>query len=96
MRVNQGCKRSQIVGCHLIPPTIVSEDGLNHQGINVNQGNLQQMQRQHSHLLIFKSVGRHLAALAEEDKIIRTIPVFHHIQPVVNFLSERLVVKILT
>src|SRR4030095_4167511 len=53
------------------------------------------MQSEHSDFLIFQAIGGHLAAFAVEDEIVSPVPVFDHLEPVMNFSSEGVLLEIL-
>src|SRR4029434_4681334 len=68
---------------------------LQHEGVDVDERDLEEMQSEHSDFLIFQATGGHLAAFAIEDEIVRTVPVFDHLEPVINFSSEGFFLKVL-
>jgi len=49
---------------------------------------LQQLQCQNLYFLAFQLIGDHLAAVAEEDEAIVTVPVLNDIMPIRNELHE--------
>jgi len=46
-------------------PVVFGEDVLEHEGVHVDEGGLQDAQAEHGHLLLILAVGGDLAALAE-------------------------------
>jgi hypothetical protein len=53
------------------------------------------MEGQHRDFLVFQTVGGHLTAFAIEDEIVGTVPVFDHLQPVMDVASEGVLLEIL-
>jgi hypothetical protein len=54
---------------------------LNHQGVDIDQAGLEQVQRQDGDLLVVESVGRDLPALAIENELIGAVPVLDYVEP---------------
>ena len=77
-------QRSQVLRLHLCPPPGLTEHPLNHQSVDIDQANLQQMQRQSCQLLMVTPIASKLTAAPIEDKVIRTIPALHYIQTILN------------
>ncbi len=55
-------------------PRWFAEYLLHHQRIDIDEAQLEQMQRQHCNLLVFAAVGRKLSAFAIEDEAVDAIP----------------------
>ena len=72
----------------------VGEHALHHQRVHVDETHLQEVEAQHRYLAVVLPVGRHLAALAEVDEVVRAVPVLDDIEPFVDFerLEEVLVI----
>src|SRR4029453_4466735 len=68
---------------------------LQHERVDVDERDLEEVQSEHSDFLIFQAIGGHLAAFAVEDEIVSTVPVFDHLEPVMNFSSEGVLLEIL-
>ena len=65
----------------------IIKNALQHQAIDVDQGRLQQVQRQNRELLILKTVGCDLATLAEKDEAVGAIPIFDNVETLVDFAA---------
>ena len=74
MAVNQGTERPKVLVGHAVHPGRIRKDILNHERVDVDEANLQQMEGKNRDLLVFKAVRRDLAALAKEDKAVRAVP----------------------
>jgi hypothetical protein len=88
MTVDEGHECSEIFGRHPPHSFVFAEHPLNHQRIDIHHRVLQQVQRQHRHLLIFSAIGRDLAPFANENEVVGTVPVLDDIESLLNFTSE--------
>ena len=61
--------------CHPSHPRGVGQDILKHQGVDVHQTGLQEMQGEHRQLLVVEPIGRDLATFPVEDEAVGAIPV---------------------
>ena len=52
------------------------------------------MQRRRRNLLLVNAVGRHLTALAKEDKAVGTLPVLDGVEPFMDFPAEGFLPKV--
>ena len=58
-----------------VGPGGFGQDLLDHERIDVDEGELQQLKREHADFLVVSAVGGHLAAFAKEDEVIGAVPV---------------------
>jgi len=65
-------------------PVGVGEHVLEHEGVHVDQGGLQDPQAQHGRLLLVAAVGGDVAALAIEDHAVGAVPGLHDVQTLVD------------
>lgn len=71
--------------CQPICPRWLVQDSLDHERVDVNQADLQEMQRQHGDLLILNSIRGDFAAPPVQDEIVAIVPVLDHLQTAVDF-----------
>src|SRR6266540_3369707 len=69
-------------------PLLVSEHVLDYEGVDVDQGGLQDPQAQHRQFLLVAAVGGDVAALAEEDDAVGPVPRLDHVQALVDFALQ--------
>ncbi len=77
-------------------PRGLCEHLLDHQGVDIHQADLEEMDREHTDLLLLSGIARELAALAIEDKRIGTVPVFYDVEPLVDLSPEGLQPDVIT
>jgi hypothetical protein len=70
---------AQVSGRQPPLPRGLCEHLLDHQGVDVYQADLEQVEREHGHLLILPLIARELATLAIQDEIVGAVPVFHDV-----------------
>ena len=68
---------------------------LQHERVDIDERDLEEMEGQHSDFLVFQAVGGHLTAFAIEDEIVGTVPVCDHLKSVIHFSSEGFLLEIL-
>jgi hypothetical protein len=68
---------------------------LEQERIYVNHAVLQQMQRQHTDLVILTSFARQLSRRGEEHEIVGAVPLLDHVKPIIDLAAQGLAVKIL-
>jgi transposase-like protein len=73
--IDERRQRPKILHGQPCGPGGLTEHPLQHQGIDIDQGVLEQMQREHRQLLVFAPIRGNLSAFAKEDKIIRAVPI---------------------
>jgi hypothetical protein len=56
------------------------QDVLEHQGVDVDEGGLEEVQGEYRELLLVAAVAGKLAALAEEDDVVDVVPAFDDLQ----------------
>ncbi len=61
---------------------------LNQQGIDIDQTDLQQVQREHRQFLIRRPVAGKFSVFAIKNKIIGAVPVFHDVETRINFATQ--------
>jgi hypothetical protein len=88
MAIDQWCQRAEILDSQPRVPGGLPEDPLQHQGIDIDQGVLEEMQGEHRQFLVFPPIRRDIPAFAKEDEIIRAVPILHDIEPLVNLTAE--------
>jgi hypothetical protein len=92
IRINMACAVTVIVRAGLVPyaiqPLRLIQHLLDHQGININKTELQQVERENGNLLVFQIIGRHFPTFAKVDRTIDPVPAFNHIQPCIDFPTE--------
>src|SRR5207248_613690 len=71
-------------------PRGLCEHLLDHQGIDIYQTDLEQVEREHADLLVLPFIAGELAALAIQNEIVGAVPVFHDVEPLVDLTSEGL------
>ena len=64
MAVDQGRDAPQVLSVQAAVPCRFSEDLLDHEGIDEDEGELQEMEWKHADLLVVRAVGGHLTAVA--------------------------------
>jgi hypothetical protein len=67
---------------------------LEHERVDIDHAVLQQMQRQHAHLVILTVVAHEFTAAGEEDEVIGAIPLLDHIQIFVDLAAQCFAMKI--
>jgi hypothetical protein len=95
MEVDEGGEGLEIPGRHPCAPCRIGKHMLQHERVDIDERDLEEMEGQHSDFLVFQAVGGHLTAFAIEDEIVGTVPVFDHLKPVINFPSEGFLLEIL-
>ena len=85
--VKSGFRPRVVVGEPLGPGRF-GEDVLDHQGVDVDERGLEDVQGEHPELLLVAAVGRELAALAEEDDVVDAVPAFDDVQAGVDLALE--------
>ncbi len=68
MTIEQRCEPSIVFLSQLLLPGGLAKDFLEHEGIDEDHRNLQEMEREDSNLLRIEAVGRDLPMTTEEDK----------------------------
>ena len=71
-----------------IHPILVVQYSLNHQRVDVNQADLQEVQRQHADFTLFHLIRGKVAALTEAYEVVDIVPVFNHVQGFLNFMPQ--------
>ena len=56
-------------------PGGLGKDLLDHEGVYIDERELDQVQGEHADFLVVRPIGGHLATLAEEDEVVGTVPV---------------------
>jgi hypothetical protein len=88
MAIEQWGQRAEIFNRQPRRPGRLPEDPLEHQGINVDQRILEEMQGEDRQFLVFPPIRGDIPAFAKEDEIIGAIPIFHDIEAFVNLAAE--------
>jgi hypothetical protein len=88
MAIEQWGQRAEILNRQPRRPGCLPEDPLEHQGINVDQRVLEEMQGEDRQFLVFPPIRGDIPAFAKEDEIIGAVPILHHIEPFVNLAAE--------
>jgi len=78
--VDERSQRSEILVRHARHPLLLREHGLKHERVHVHERNLKQVETQDGHLLVVEPVRRDLAALAEEDEAVGSVPALDHVE----------------
>ena len=63
---------------------------LDHQRVDVDKAELEEVERKDADLLIFQTIGRDLAALPEEQKAIDRVPVLDDVESLVDLATQLL------
>src|SRR5260370_938086 len=63
--------------------------------IDQGQADLDQVQAQESHLLIFRAIGKQFASTSGENEAIHTVPLLNDVQGFLDVLSESHIAEIL-
>ena len=95
MEVDKGGEGLEISWRHPCPPCRIGEDMLQHESVDVDERNLEEMEGEHSDFLVFQAVGSQLTAFAIEDEVVGTVPVFDYLKSIINFSSEGFLLEIL-
>jgi len=88
MSLDERRQRPEILHGQPCGPAGLAEHPLQHQGIDIDQGVLEQMEGEHRSFLIFSPIRREIPAFAKEDEIIRAVPILDDIEPLVNLPAE--------
>ena len=75
---------AKVLSIETARPCRFGQDLLDHEGVDVDEGDLQQMKRKHTDLLVVCAVRGHLAPFAEEDEIVGAVPVFDDVEALVD------------
>src|SRR5260370_25179175 len=67
----------------------LGQDTLDHQGVDVDKADLQQVKRQHSELLVLQVVGSDLTAFAVEDEAVGSVPCLDDVEAFLDFAAQR-------
>ena len=86
--MDHGRDASPVVRVEAVAPSGFSQHLLDHEGVDVNERELDQMKTEHPDLLIIDPVGCHLAALAEVDEVVDVVPVLDDVQTFVDFPAQ--------
>lgn len=78
--VHQRTQRPEVLRHHPLQPLLLHQHLLQHQGVGVNEGHLQQVKAQDRYLLVIEPVGGNFAALAVEDEAVGAVPGFNDLQ----------------
>lgn len=89
-------KRPQVISGQFALPLGFVQDLLHHQGVDVNQADLKQVQTEHLHLLVLEPIAGKLAPFAVQDEVVGTVPSKGDIQPFVNLLAKWLEPQVVT
>jgi Transglycosylase SLT domain len=89
------------VGVHVVPdqrrdgdliarrepvgPMGPGEDLLQHEGVDKDHAVLEQVQAQHAEFVVLATIAAELAALGKEHEVVRAVPMFNDIEPIVDF-----------
>jgi hypothetical protein len=79
--VDERLQCTQIIWQHALRLIGLGRDTLDHQGVDVDKADLQQVRRQHSELLVLQVVGSDLTAFAVEDKAVGFVQVSMTLRP---------------
>ena len=74
----------------------LGQDTLNHQGVDVDKADLQQVECQHGEFLVLQVVGSDLTAFAVEDEVVGSVPVLDDVETFLNFAPQRFGVEVAT
>jgi hypothetical protein len=74
---------------HSLGPLRFREDLLKEEGVDVDEGGLEQVQREHGDLLVFLVGAGELAALAVEEDLVGAVPGLHYLAAFVDLSAER-------
>ena len=94
MVVYQWRQTTPVFFCHSLLPDRLCEHILNQQGIDIDQADLQQVQREHRQFLIRRPVAGKFSVFPINNKIIGAVPVFNDIEAHINFATQRLILQI--
>ena len=86
--VDQRRDAAKVLRVESAGPCRFSQDLLDHEGVDVDEGELQEMKREHADLLVIGAVGSHLAAFPEEDEVVGAVPVLDDIETSVDLAPE--------
>ena len=86
--VDERHEPSEVFGRHPPPPIFLAEHTLNHQRIDIHHRVLQQMQRQHRHLLVFSAMRREFVPCANKNEVVGAVPVLDDIESFLNLTSQ--------
>jgi hypothetical protein len=79
---------SPVVRVETAAPSGFGQYLLDHEGVDIDKRQLNQMKTEHPDLLIVGPVGGHLTALAEEDEVVDVVPVFGDVQAFVDLPAQ--------
>ena len=96
MAVNERRECPKILLGHAVQPHLVREDSLNHEGVDVDQASLEQMETENRYLLVLETVRGHLPSLSEKDETVGSVPALHDVQRFLDFLAKGFGLKKLT
>ena len=88
MAIEQWGQRAEILNRQPRRPGRFPKDPLEHQGINVYQRILEEMQGEDRQCLVFPPIRGDIPAFAKEDEIIGAVPNLHDIETFVNLAAE--------
>ena len=75
-------------------PLGLSQNLLQHESVDVHHAILEQMQREHTDLVILAAIAGHFAMAGEEDEIVGAVPLLDDVQALVDLAAEGLIVKV--
>ena len=79
---------AKVLSIETARPCRFGQDLLDHEGVDVDEGDLQQMKRKHTDFLVVCAVRGHLAPFTEEDEIVGAVPVFDDVEALVDITSK--------
>src|SRR4029077_3253801 len=85
--VDERRQSTQIICQRALRPIGLGQDTLDHQGVDVDKADLQQVKRQHSELLVLQVIGSDLTAFAVEDEAVGPFQVSITLRP--SWISRR-------
>jgi hypothetical protein len=75
-------------------PLRLSQNLLQHESVDVHHAILEQMQREHTDLVILAAIAGHFAMAGEEDEIVGAVPLLDDVQALGDLVAEGLIVKV--
>ena len=85
---DQGVEGSEVDRAELDRGGGVVEHVLDHEGVDVDEHGLQQVQAEHREFLLVTAVGGELAAFPEEDEPVGGVPVLGDVESFVDLAAE--------
>ena len=86
--VDEWSEASHVICVETVLPSGFGQDLLNHEGVDVDERKLDQMEAKHADLLVIGAVGGDFAAFTEENEVVGAVPALDDVQAFVDLTAQ--------